>query len=264
MHLLIDLTMSRRLVLFMLLAAAAEGRRFPTIQQQQEFGLATAFNYYGGKVHRSGRNEILKRTQSEPEMLFGLGKLRAWRKKRKEQKAAEEAAPDPAPQEVDPVASQPEEEESGSDTPVAEVAEEEDADPFKIPEFEPVTEVTISTTGGVEKETYLDIEPFAMTYEPYIVGFTADSHKAFKMIGEKTIQASEVNKQGEVQETATIKTEVRESSGTMERRGGAPTEITIKVDPGASIGEFVAYLSFIPTEEKMFAKYFKITCNARP
>lgn len=107
---------------------------------------------------------------------------------------------------------------------------------FVVPEFEPVQELSMFTMSGVEKEVYIDVKPFAMTYEDFFVGFTADSDKAFS---------------------------VTPTSGKMERRGGDLTHLTVMCDPGPRLGELVGYLCFIPPEEKMFATYYKITCNAR-
>ena len=78
-------------------------------------------------------------------------------------------------------------------------------------------------------------------YEDYFFGLTADSDAKFKIV------------QG-----ASSPLE-----GTMDRRGGEPTTITIKCDPNGSSGEFIANLAFILPEEKDFSKFYQIKCTSR-
>ena len=75
------------------------------------------------------------------------------------------------------------------------------------------------------------------TYEEFVCGLTKDSHPAFK-------------------HTSAFE-------GTMDRRGGAPTPVTITCEPQGATGTLVAYVCFILPEEKGFSTYYKITCESR-
>lgn len=86
------------------------------------------------------------------------------------------------------------------------------------------------------KNLNIDVKPVCMTFEDFYCGFTADSHPAFS---------------------------VSPSKGTMERRNGAPTQITVHCNPQGSSGDLVAHLCFILPEEKDFSTYYKITCHSQ-
>jgi len=89
-----------------------------------------------------------------------------------------------------------------------------------------------------DTELVIDVLPVMNTYEEYFCGLTADTHSSFSIIN-------------------------TEIEGTMDRRGGEPTTVTIKCDPNGVSGEFVAYLCFILPEEKPFSKFYKITCKSK-
>ena len=76
------------------------------------------------------------------------------------------------------------------------------------------------------KNLNIDVKPVCMTFEDFYCGFTADSHPAFS---------------------------VSPAKGTMERRNGPPTPITVHVDPQGASGEIVGHLCFILPEEKDFS-----------
>jgi hypothetical protein len=90
-------------------------------------------------------------------------------------------------------------------------------------------------------EITIAVEPMFNTYEKYFFGLSADSSPNFKI----------------VQETSSA------IEGTMDRRGGAPCEVTVKFDSNGSQGEFIANLCFILEEEKGFSKFYEIKCNAK-
>lgn len=95
-------------------------------------------------------------------------------------------------------------------------------------------EMFVSSTET--KDLTIDVRPVAMTFEDYYCGFTADSHPAFS---------------------------VSPSSGTMERRNGPPTQVTVTVNPQGKSGDLVGYLCFILPEERAFSTFYKITCASR-
>lgn len=85
------------------------------------------------------------------------------------------------------------------------------------------------------KSIVVDVRPMMMTYEDFYVGFTADSHPAFSCTP---------------------------TSGAMEKRNGAPTQITVTCTPGGAKGELEAWLCFILPDEKAFSTYYKITAKS--
>lgn len=95
----------------------------------------------------------------------------------------------------------------------------------------------ISCSSMDYAECAFDVRPMMNTFEEFIVGLTADSHPSFTLTSE--------------------------FEGTMARRGGEPTEVAVKCDPGGQAGEFVAYVAFMLPEEKPFSTYYKITCTAK-
>lgn len=92
-------------------------------------------------------------------------------------------------------------------------------------------------SGSDSKSITVDVRPVMMTYEDYYCGFTADSHPSFS---------------------------VSPDSGAMEKRNGAPTQLTVTCTPGAGDkGTLEAWLCFILPDEKAFSSYYKITAEAR-
>jgi hypothetical protein len=90
-------------------------------------------------------------------------------------------------------------------------------------------------SAGKCKDITIDVRPVAMTYEDFYVGFTAESHPAFR---------------------------VTPINGKMEKRKGPPTQITVSCSPPPGLAEpIVGYLCFILPEEKAFSTYYKITCS---
>jgi len=96
-------------------------------------------------------------------------------------------------------------------------------------------EITCASTG--DTELTIEVSPVCMTFEDFHCGFTADSHPAFKV------------KSGM-------------EKGTMERRNGPATPVTIQVDPRGASGELVGHLCFILPEEKDFSTFYTITCKS--
>lgn len=95
----------------------------------------------------------------------------------------------------------------------------------------------IACASTTDTELDIAVRPMMNTYEKFVCGLTADSHPSFKMTSE--------------------------FEGTMSRRGGEPTVVSIKCEPNGASGELVAYLCFILVEEKAFSTYYKITCTSR-
>jgi len=92
--------------------------------------------------------------------------------------------------------------------------------------------VVDSTTA---KGINIDVRPVMMTYEEFYCGLTRDSHPSFS---------------------------VSPVSGKMEKRGGAPTTVTVTCKPNGASGELCAWLCFILPDEKAFSTYYKITAKA--
>jgi len=89
-------------------------------------------------------------------------------------------------------------------------------------------------SGGGDTATF-SIPPECQTYEPFIAGFTADSHPMFT---------------------------VDPVSGTMDnRRGGEPTEFTIAAEPNGKSGQIEGCLVVVLPEENEFF-HFKIVADS--
>ena len=97
-------------------------------------------------------------------------------------------------------------------------------------------ELDFFTAATESAKLVVDVKPVCMTFEDYYCGFTADSHPSFSVSPDK---------------------------GTMERRNGPPTELTVTCEPKGQSGELVAHLCVILPDEKDFSTYYKITCNSR-
>jgi len=97
-------------------------------------------------------------------------------------------------------------------------------------------EFDFHTAATESKSIVIPVKPVTMTFEDYFCGFTADSDPAFT---------------------------VSPSKGTMERRNGPPTELTVTCNPQGKSGELVAHLCVILPDEKDFSTFYKITCNSR-
>mgnify|MGYP006136522369 CR=1 FL=1 len=95
----------------------------------------------------------------------------------------------------------------------------------------------VSCDSGLDTEVNIDIRPMFNTYESFICGLTADSDSSMKM--------------------------TTPFEGQMDRRGGEPFTINIKIEPQGKAGELVGYVCFILPEEKAFSTYYKITCTSR-
>eukprot|EP00322_Chrysochromulina_rotalis_P012281 CAMPEP_0115859078 /NCGR_PEP_ID=MMETSP0287-20121206/16428_1 /TAXON_ID=412157 /ORGANISM="Chrysochromulina rotalis, Strain UIO044" /LENGTH=253 /DNA_ID=CAMNT_0003313363 /DNA_START=32 /DNA_END=793 /DNA_ORIENTATION=+ len=87
-----------------------------------------------------------------------------------------------------------------------------------------------------EGKLKVEVNPVCMTFEDYYCGFTPDSHPSFSVTPDK---------------------------GTLERRNGPPTELTVTCNPKGAAGELVGYLCVILPDEKDFSTYYKITCASR-
>ena len=97
-------------------------------------------------------------------------------------------------------------------------------------EFEMFTAATNS------KSIAVDVKPVTMTFEDFFCGFTADSDPSFSATPDK---------------------------GTMERRNGPVTQLTVTCDPKGKSGDLVGYLCVILPDEKDFSTFYKITCQSR-
>lgn len=95
----------------------------------------------------------------------------------------------------------------------------------------------ISTSAMDYATLDFEVRPMMNTFEEYFYGLTADSHESFTITSEPI-------------------------EGTMARRGGEPTPVSIRCDPNGKQGEFVAHVAFILPEEKAFSTFYKITCKA--
>ena len=87
-----------------------------------------------------------------------------------------------------------------------------------------------------EKQLAVDVAPVCMTFEDFFCGFTKDSHPSFS---------------------------VTPTTGTLERRGGPTTRLTVTCKPKGASGELVGYLCVIMPDEKDFSTFYKITCMSR-
>jgi hypothetical protein len=56
---------------------------------------------------------------------------------------------------------------------------------------------------------------------------------------------------------------VTPTTGTLERRGGPTTRLTVTCKPKGASGELVGYLCVIMPDEKDFSTFYKITCMSR-
>ena len=92
------------------------------------------------------------------------------------------------------------------------------------------------TSSTESKSLVVDVAPICMTFEDFFCGFTPDSHSSFS---------------------------VTPTTGTLERRGGPPTQLTVTCNPQGCAGDLVGYLCVILPDEKDFSTYYKITCTSR-
>ena len=82
-----------------------------------------------------------------------------------------------------------------------------------------------------------NVRPFPLGFfEDFFCGFTKDSHPSFS---------------------------VTPTTGTLERRGGPTTRLTVTCKPKGASGELVGYLCVIMPDEKDFSTFYKITCMSR-
>jgi len=123
---------------------------------------------------------------------------------------------------------------------------ESDASQFVLPEPKwNVNKMEVSATddefeiscGATDtKSLVVEVKPVCMTFENFFCGFTPDSHPAFS---------------------------VTPSTGTLERRNGPPTGLTVTCNPQGASGELVGHLCVILPDEKDFSTFYKITCRSQ-